>query len=31
LHFALLMTDHLDDVIAGLAFLKNLPGIDPHA
>jgi carboxymethylenebutenolidase len=30
LHFALLTTDHLDDVIAGLAFLKKLPGIDPH-
>ena len=30
LHFALLTTDHLDDVIAGLAFLKNLPGVDAH-
>jgi len=30
LQFVLLTTDHLDDVMAGLAFLKNLPGIDAH-
>jgi dienelactone hydrolase len=28
LQFVLLTTDHLDDVTAGLSFLKNLPGID---
>jgi dienelactone hydrolase len=30
LQFVLLTTDHLDDVNAGLAFLKNLAGIDAH-
>jgi carboxymethylenebutenolidase len=30
LQFVLLTTDHLDDVMAGLAFLKTVPGIDPH-
>ena len=29
LQFILATTDHLDDVIAGLAFLKTIPGIDP--
>ena len=24
------MTDHLDDVTAGLSLLKNLPGVDAH-
>jgi dipeptidyl aminopeptidase/acylaminoacyl peptidase len=28
--FVLLTTDHLDDVTAGLSFLKNLPGVDSH-
>ncbi len=28
LQFVLLTTDHLDDVTAGLLFLKNLPGVD---
>jgi len=28
LQFVLLTTDHLDDVTAGLSFLKNLPGVD---
>jgi carboxymethylenebutenolidase len=28
LHFVLATTDHLDDVMAGLAFLKNAPAID---
>ncbi len=30
LQFVLVTTDHLDDVIAGLTFLKNLPSIDSH-
>lgn len=30
LQFVLLTTDHLDDVIAGLSFLKKLPGVDAH-
>ncbi len=30
LQFVLLKTDHLDDVMAGLSFLKTLPGIDAH-
>ncbi len=30
LQFVLLTTDHLDDVTAGLSFLKNLPGVDSH-
>jgi carboxymethylenebutenolidase len=30
LQFVLLTTDHLDDVMAGLAFVKHLPGIDNH-
>lgn len=30
LQFVLLTTDHLDDVMAGLAFLKNRPGVDVH-
>jgi carboxymethylenebutenolidase len=30
LQFVLLTTDHLDDVMAGLSFLKTLPGVDPH-
>lgn len=30
LQFVLLTTDHLDDVMAGLAFLKTQPGIDAH-
>jgi carboxymethylenebutenolidase len=29
LQFMLATTDHLDDVMAGLAFLKTIPGIDP--
>ena len=29
LHFKLLTTDHLDDALAGLHFLKTAPGIDP--
>lgn len=29
LQFVLATTDHLDDVIAGLTFLKATPGIDP--
>ena len=28
LQFVLLTTDHLDDVTAGLSFLKRLPGVD---
>ena len=28
LQFTLLTTDHLDDAMAGLAFLKRLPGVD---
>jgi carboxymethylenebutenolidase len=28
LQFGALTTDHLDDVTAGLSFLKNLPGVD---
>lgn len=30
LQLVLLTSDHLDDVIAGLAFLKGQPGIDAH-
>ena len=30
LQFVLMTTDHLDDVLAGLRFLKNLPLIDSH-
>jgi dienelactone hydrolase len=30
LQFVLLTTDHLDDEIAGLLFLKGLPGVDAH-
>jgi dienelactone hydrolase len=30
LQFVLLTTDHLDDVMAALAFLKTVPGIDPN-
>jgi dienelactone hydrolase len=30
LQFVLMNTDHLDDVIAALTFLKKLPSIDPH-
>lgn len=30
LQFVLLTTDHLDDELAGLSFLKNLPGVDAH-
>ena len=30
LQFVLMTTDHLDDVIAALTFLKKLPSIDPH-
>jgi len=30
LQFVLLNTDHLDDLMAGLAFLKTAPGIDPN-
>jgi len=30
LQFILMTTDHLDDVLAGLRFLKNLPSIDSH-
>jgi carboxymethylenebutenolidase len=30
LQFVLLTTDQLDDVIAALAFLKTVPGVDPH-
>jgi len=29
LQFMLATTDHLDDVMAGLVFLKTIPGIDP--
>jgi hypothetical protein len=29
LHYVLVTTDHLDDALAGLAFLKTAPGIDP--
>jgi carboxymethylenebutenolidase len=29
LQFVFATTDHLDDVLAGLTFLKNTPGIDP--
>ena len=28
--FMLMTTEHLDDASAGLSFLKNLPGVDPH-
>jgi dienelactone hydrolase len=30
LQFILVTTDHLDDVLAALSFLKNIPGIDSH-
>jgi dipeptidyl aminopeptidase/acylaminoacyl peptidase len=30
LQFILLTTDQLDDVMSALAFLKSVPGIDPH-
>jgi dienelactone hydrolase len=30
LQFVLLTTDHLDDVTAGLSFLRNLPEVDAH-
>jgi len=30
LQFILMTTDHLDDVMAGLSFLKTLPGINAH-
>ncbi len=30
LQFVLLTTDHLDDVMAGLSFLKTLHGVDAH-
>src|SRR5215470_19908134 len=30
LQFKLLTTDHLDDVMAALAFLKTVPGVDIH-
>jgi dipeptidyl aminopeptidase/acylaminoacyl peptidase len=30
LQYVLLNTEHLDDVMEGLAFLKSAPGIDPH-
>jgi carboxymethylenebutenolidase len=30
LQFHLMTTDHLDDLIAGVAFLKTQPGVDPH-
>jgi dienelactone hydrolase len=30
LQFVLMTTDHLDDVVAGLMFLKNLPSVDSH-
>jgi dipeptidyl aminopeptidase/acylaminoacyl peptidase len=30
LQFVLMSTEQLDDVLASLAFLKNVPGIDPH-
>jgi dienelactone hydrolase len=30
LQFTLLTTDHLDDAMAGLAFLKGLPDVDPR-
>ena len=30
LQFVLMTKDHLDDVTAGLSFLKNLPGVDAH-
>jgi dienelactone hydrolase len=30
LQFVLMTTDHLDDVMAGLLFLKTLPGVDPR-
>jgi carboxymethylenebutenolidase len=29
LHYVLVTTDHLNDALAGLAFLKTVPGIDP--
>jgi dipeptidyl aminopeptidase/acylaminoacyl peptidase len=30
LQFVLLTTDHLDDVMAGVSFLKTLPAVDAH-
>ncbi len=30
LQFSLLTTDHLDDVLAALSFLKTVPGVDPQ-
>ncbi len=30
LQFVLMTTDHLDDELAGLSFLKSFPGIDSH-
>jgi len=30
LQFILLTTDQLDDVMAALAFLKTMPGVDSH-
>jgi dienelactone hydrolase len=30
LQFVLITTDHLDDELAGLSFLKSLPGLDAH-
>jgi dienelactone hydrolase len=30
LQFVLMTTDHLDDALAGLSFLKNLPEVDAH-
>jgi dienelactone hydrolase len=30
LQFTLMTTDHLDDALAGLSFLKNLPEVDVH-
>jgi carboxymethylenebutenolidase len=30
LQFVLMTTDHLDDVLSGLTFLKSLPSIDSH-
>ena len=30
LHYKLVTSEHLDDALAGLAFLKTAPGIDPE-
>jgi len=30
MQFVLLTTDHLDDELAGLVFLKGIPGVDAH-